>query len=136
MPILWSLKREEVVEVLLVHLDDLYLRHEQVGEGESVGIDCQPVLEIHCVVHAELVQEHLDMSVVDVVLELQPLVAVEDVERLVRDIPEVDERLLDDGRLCAQPHEVDVRVGPLAEFQAGAVHSDSYAAHDPELYSL
>ena len=52
---------DRVVDVLLVQVDDLQLAEEEVRRVDGVGVDPQPVAEVHLVVHAHGVEEDVDV---------------------------------------------------------------------------
>ena len=77
-------QRDCVADVLLVQLDDLQLREQQLGQRDAQAIDLEPALERNLVRHAKGPDEHIDVASMLLVEEEQPLLRVQGVERDVR----------------------------------------------------
>jgi hypothetical protein len=57
-------QRQDVAHVLLGAAMDLQLGQQEVGERDREVVEVEPVLERHIVVHAQGVEEHIDVVVV------------------------------------------------------------------------
>src|SRR5262249_16849017 len=123
--------RDRVAHVLLVQLDDLQLRQEELGERDRSLVELETSFERNLVAHPEGAHEHVDLAIVLLVEEEQALLRVERVERDVRLVTEFAEELLGGARRTPSRDEVEVAVGPL-QLRRQAVprrpQTDRYAA--------
>ena len=104
--------RDDVLHVLLVHLHDLQLRDEQLGERHGRAVDPEPV-ERDGVAHLELADEDVQLAAVRVVVDHETAVHADHVvEALVRLVARVDQQLERLAVALAPGHEVDVAIGP------------------------
>jgi hypothetical protein len=63
-----------VTDVLLVDLDDLELRQQQLGQGHRRGLDLEPFSEWDLVAHPKHVHEEVDLAAM-VLIEVQRALA-------------------------------------------------------------
>src|SRR5829696_1222363 len=108
---------EGVADVLLVELDDLELRKQELRQRDGERLHGHTVAEGDLVAHPEVADEDVDLPVVPLVEEEQPLPAVHRVEPRLRNVPQGLEEPLRLGGFALRCDPIQVRVLPL---EAGA----------------
>ena len=88
--------------VLLVQLDDLELRQQQLGQRDGLASDVEPLGESAANGTSRSAHEHLELAIPRLVPEDQPPVSVARVERLLAGVPELGQQR-DDPSLAAAP---------------------------------
>ena len=122
-------ERPEVLEVLLVELDDLELREQELGQREGYRVDRETLADVDGVAHAELPDEHVDVAPVGLVVEHEARSSRHRVKALVGRVPEPGEQPGDVARSLAMRDEIEVGIPALEVSGASARPRASVPRH-------
>src|SRR5439155_27086427 len=100
-------------DILLIDYFNLEICQQQVGDGDSIVIQREPVSKMKSMAHSKNIKENVYDPLTLRVFEDQPSGAMDRVEPLVWLIAKIQEKFPDFSTLLSSSKEIQVRIGPL-----------------------